>query len=637
MNNNLLNALDMLDEKFIDEALRSQRLESNAPVYLRNAAIGLGTAAAVAAVGVGVARLNADKGVSISMSSQAQSASSALSELLAASSGASETTASTAEPSQVFNAPMQVELIPMDTAAMSKVYLGSAEPYMVAADSEKAVFCAGGDGLFVMYYAACIDSAQPLGTDKPFGMTVAANVGASIEAVFAAEEYGYTADSIRFVGREDGSVWCVVSVSSGGSDFSLAYLVNFEENRLDYIGTIDEIPEIYNSRPIDTSVIASAFSPNGIWISDTDYIYLSHETGGYVPLYREDYDRIGFTPSQLKDICINVRYEYNKASSCRIVAFSQELTYDAYMRYRLENGIHETAEQAEYEKAWFEGVDCSEFALPLDEKYVSSTDCYRTITVAGTDELEKIFVPLVAEPDAPVYASQDGTVIFSDFLPLSARGQMIVIEHDNGLLTVYWGVSNLEDNRVVSVGDRVSKGDIIGCCDVFGYMDDWGVYVQVCTPEEAAEILPNEMTGIDDRTLKYTDVIDTSDYAIPLEERDSADYCDIWRRKVESGEASAYFNLCHAYRGTEVYAAQDGEVVFAGNCGTYMNLVRIRHADGIETWYCVLDEILVNVGDTVTKGQQIGTVGHLPTGAYGIGVGAFTAEEAEAKLAQFAY
>lgn len=635
MNNNLFNALELLDEKYIDEALRAQRLESNAPVYLRNAAIGLGTAAAVAAVGVGVVRLNSDKGVSISMNSQTQSASSALTELLAASSGAaSETTASASELSQVFNAPMQVELIPMDTAAMGKVYLGSAEPYMVAADEEKAVFCAGGDGLFVMYYAACIDSAQPLGTNKPYGMTVAANVGASIEAVFGTEEY--TADSIRFVGREDGSVWCVVSVTSGGSDFNLAYLVNFEENRLDYIGTVDEIPEIYNSRPIDTSIIANAFSPNGIWISDTDYIYLSHEIGGYVPLYREDYDRIGFTPSQLRNICINVRYEYNKASSCRIIAFSQELTYDAYMRYRLENNIHETAEQAECEKAWYESVDCSEFGLPLDEKYVSSTDCYRTITAAGTDELEKIFVPLIAEPDAPVYASQDGTVIFSEFLPLSARGQMIVIEHDNGLLTLYWGVSQLEANQVVSAGDRVSKGDIIGYCDVFGYMDDWGVYVQVCTPEEAAEILPKEMTGIGVTDREFTDVIDTSDYAIPLEERDSEAYPDIWRRKVESGETSAYFNLCHAYRGTEVYAAQDGEVVFAGNCGTYMNLVRIRHADGIETWYCVLDEILVNVGDSVTKGQQIGTVGHLPTGAYGIGVGALTAEEAEAKLAQFA-
>ena len=122
--------------------------------------------------------------------------------------------------------------------------------------------------------------------------------------------------------------------------------------------------------------------------------------------------------------------------------------------------------------------------MPLDGKYVSSTDCYRTITAAGTDELEKIFVPLIAEPDAPVYASQDGTVIFSEFLPLSARGQMIVIEHDNGLLTLYWGVSQLEANQVVSAGDRVSKGQQIG---TVGHLPTgaYGIGVGALTAEEA--------------------------------------------------------------------------------------------------------------------------------------------------------
>lgn len=629
MNNNLIKAIDMLDEKYIDEALRAQRLESNAPVYLRNAAIGLGTAAAVAAVGVGAARMHADKGVSISMDSQSQSDSSALTELLAASSGAASET--DAEPSRCFNAPLRVELTPMDTASMGKVYLASKAPYMVAADSEKAVFCAGGDGLFVLYHGKMYDFT------KPFGMIFTADVGASVESVFSGSEYGYAVNSIRFAGREDGSVQCVVNVTSGDMDFSLAYLVNFEENRLEYIGTIDEIPESYNSFPIDTSVIADASSPNAIRISDTDYIYLSHYVGSMMPLYRENYEEIGFTPSQMNDIAVRVIRKGESAAS--IVAFSQELTYDAYMRYRLENNIHETAEQAEYEKAWFESIDCSEFGLPLDEKYVSSTDCYRTMLAAGTDELEKIFVPLIAESDAPVYASQDGTVIYSDFLPLSGSGQTIIIEHDNGLLTVYRGISHIEEEQTVSVGDKVSKGDIIGYCGVFGYMDNWGVYVQVCTPEEAAEILPrdaeilpNELNLADE----YINVLDTSDYATPIDEISEGACSNCWSRRAVNGKASDGFNKCCSFLGAEVYAAQDGEVVFAGNCGTFMNLVRIKHADGVETWYCVLDEIHVNVGDTVTKGQQIGTVGHTATGSYGIYTGAFTAEEAEAKLAQFA-
>lgn len=62
--------------------------------------------------------------------------------------------------------------------------------------------------------------------------------------------------------------------------------------------------------------------------------------------------------------------------------------------------------------------------------------------------------------------------------------------------------------------------------------------------------------------------------------------------------------------GTPVVASRSGTVVFAGwSTRGYGNLVRIRHADGSETWYGHFSKILVHVGQYVQQGGTIGRVG----------------------------
>ncbi len=62
--------------------------------------------------------------------------------------------------------------------------------------------------------------------------------------------------------------------------------------------------------------------------------------------------------------------------------------------------------------------------------------------------------------------------------------------------------------------------------------------------------------------------------------------------------------------GTRVGASRSGTVVFAGwSTRGYGNLVRIRHADGSETWYGHFSKILVHVGQYVEQGGAIGRVG----------------------------
>ena len=65
-----------------------------------------------------------------------------------------------------------------------------------------------------------------------------------------------------------------------------------------------------------------------------------------------------------------------------------------------------------------------------------------------------------------------------------------------------------------------------------------------------------------------------------------------------------------APRGTPVRAAENGIVVYAGeSIPGFGRLLLIRHAEGFTTAYGHLDQVLVQVGDRVERGQTVGRVG----------------------------
>ena len=63
------------------------------------------------------------------------------------------------------------------------------------------------------------------------------------------------------------------------------------------------------------------------------------------------------------------------------------------------------------------------------------------------------------------------------------------------------------------------------------------------------------------------------------------------------------------YNGAPVYASADGVVTFSGYSGSYGNIVKLSHGNGLETYYAHNETNLVSVGETVVKGQQIATCG----------------------------
>lgn len=64
-----------------------------------------------------------------------------------------------------------------------------------------------------------------------------------------------------------------------------------------------------------------------------------------------------------------------------------------------------------------------------------------------------------------------------------------------------------------------------------------------------------------------------------------------------------------AEEGTPIYASADGEIQFAKRKGSYGKAILIKHPSGYETLYAHLSHILVEEGESVCRGQQIGFIG----------------------------
>lgn len=62
-------------------------------------------------------------------------------------------------------------------------------------------------------------------------------------------------------------------------------------------------------------------------------------------------------------------------------------------------------------------------------------------------------------------------------------------------------------------------------------------------------------------------------------------------------------------KGTPIYAADGGTVTKVSSTGSYGKLIVVNHGNGLVTKYAHCDSIGVSAGQTVSKGQQIGTVG----------------------------
>ena len=61
--------------------------------------------------------------------------------------------------------------------------------------------------------------------------------------------------------------------------------------------------------------------------------------------------------------------------------------------------------------------------------------------------------------------------------------------------------------------------------------------------------------------------------------------------------------------GTPIKATADGTVTFAEYNGSYGNLIKVDHGNGVETWYAHCSKLIGTVGQTVKAGDVIALVG----------------------------
>ncbi len=83
-----------------------------------------------------------------------------------------------------------------------------------------------------------------------------------------------------------------------------------------------------------------------------------------------------------------------------------------------------------------------------------------------------------------------------------------------------------------------------------------------------------------------------------------------YRTSPQTGGREFHKGLDIAGRmGTPIYAAADGQVIYATSKRSLGIAVKMRHGYGIETVYGHMQETLVKPGQTVKRGQQIGLMG----------------------------
>lgn len=198
--------------------------------------------------------------------------------------------------------------------------------------------------------------------------------------------------------------------------------------------------------------------------------------------------------------------------------------------------------------------------MPLDEENMLVT------TENGYDEWKggmHYGVDLAGTNDSSqVYSYQSGVVLEAAGDGWNyGMGSYIVIDHGSGLVTVYAHLSRVD----VSEGKHVEKGEIIGMTGDTGYATGIHLHFEI---RENGEISPVMGSLTDSAAYEQT-----------------------------------------AAPGTEICSVSDGVVEFTGNVQTYGQTVVVRGTDGHLVMYCHCSSILVASGDTVQSGESLAIAG----------------------------
>jgi len=115
----------------------------------------------------------------------------------------------------------------------------------------------------------------------------------------------------------------------------------------------------------------------------------------------------------------------------------------------------------------------------------------------------------------------------------------------------------------------------------------------------------NELLNQLDRLNMYRIAAETTPFATPVKSayRFTSGFGMRWGRMHNGSDFAAP-------HGTPIYTTADGVISHAGWSSGYGRLIKIKHANGIETRYAHLAKIRVKVGQRVSRGERIGDMGN---------------------------
>ena len=225
-------------------------------------------------------------------------------------------------------------------------------------------------------------------------------------------------------------------------------------------------------------------------------------------------------------------------------------------------------------------------------------------------------VMIETEKGDAVKAMFDGVVRLSKNNP--PFGNVIVIRHGNGIETVY---GNNAENLVKS-GDRVKAGQTIAIVGT----EKGRTFCRFAIMVNGSRINPSIIFSPESHQLRQQVVLfqKTANWKVnvsvmkePVIEQPAS--VQWWSYPLLGAKVISPFGSRGGRRHTgvdlktvnkdEIHAAFDGEVVFSGPFSGYGNLIRLRHDNGLETYYSHNSKNLVKVGEQVKAGQVIALTG----------------------------
>jgi murein DD-endopeptidase MepM/ murein hydrolase activator NlpD len=203
------------------------------------------------------------------------------------------------------------------------------------------------------------------------------------------------------------------------------YLDTIDKNEIT-VGILSN--KMSNIRRIDKSFRQFAYMP----VPD-DNMYMAG-IGGHVIVDESRFETLGGDMNKmLTDMYLKIR------------TIDRQLYVEDISFNEIENSLRESRDE----------INNTPTILPILSLNVTSKFGMRTNPVTGRKQFHDA-VDFTGNRGDKIFATADGTVIKSDYH--SVRGHYVIIKHKYGYLTLYAHL----DKKLVKVGDRVRKEDIIG-------------------------------------------------------------------------------------------------------------------------------------------------------------------------------